>query len=181
MMISDETRKEGFEIFKKGLVRRLSPTHFVAKTQLADSWQLIELKDGRWVCDCKLSNASCVHIYAALLQRSTARLQPDSNDQTSLKCRHCSSPDIRGCGYRFNSGGIMKRYFCNECHRKFSLRFVEKSSEHFELGWLLNEIGMLTAKLTELLSDMNARIEILTTVPINQELHTDDTIKKDQN
>ena len=41
MMISDETRKEGFEIFKKGLVRRLSPTHFVAKTQSVDTWQLM--------------------------------------------------------------------------------------------------------------------------------------------
>src|SRR5208282_3101542 len=114
--------------------------------------------------------ASCVHIYSALLQRSTARLQPDSIDQASLKCRHCSSPDLRGCGFRFNSRGIMKRYFCNECHRKFSLRFIEKSSAHLELGWLLNEIGMLTMKLTELLSDMNARLEILTNVPENHQL-----------
>jgi hypothetical protein len=178
MMISDETRKEGFEIFKKGLVRRLSPTHFIAKTQSVDAWQLIELKDGRWVCDCKHSNASCVHTYAALLQRSTARLQPDSNDQTSLKCRHCSSPDIRGSGYRFNSRGIMKRYFCNECHRKFSLRFVERSSSHIELGWLLNEIGMLTMKLTELLSDLNARLEIVTSKQVTTELSAATDTKK---
>jgi hypothetical protein len=29
------------------------------------------------------------------------------------------------------------------------------------LEWLLNEIGMLTTKLTELLSDMNTRVELL--------------------
>lgn len=180
MVVSDEIRKEGFEIFKKGLVRRLSPTHFVAKTGSVDGWQLIELKDGRWICDCKHSNASCVHTYAALLQRSTVRLQPDSNDQVSLKCRHCSSQDVRGCGLRFNLRGVMKRYFCNECHRKFSLRYVERSSEHFELGWLLNEIGMLTMKLTELLSDMNARLEILTSIPQNNPLPTvNDAFKKD--
>lgn len=161
MVISDETCKEGFKIFKKGLVRRLSPTHFVAKTEIIDGWQLIELKDGRWACDCKHSNGSCVHLYAALLQRSTARLQPDTTDQASLKCRHCSSPDVRGCGLRFNLRGVMKRYFCNDCHRKFSLRLIENSTAHLELGWLLNEIGMLTTKLTELLSDMNSRLEII--------------------
>jgi hypothetical protein len=38
-------------------------------------------------------------------------------DQTSLKCRYCGSPDVRGCGFRYNARGIVKRYLCLDCER----------------------------------------------------------------
>ncbi|MGO9644542.1 MAG: hypothetical protein ACLPY5_07320 [Candidatus Bathyarchaeia archaeon] len=55
----------------------------------------------------------------------------------------------------------MKRYVCLDCERKFAIPYVGRSTDSLELGWLLNEIGMLTTKLTELLSDMNERLELL--------------------
>jgi hypothetical protein len=51
-MIADEVRKEGFEIFKNGLVRRLSPTHYIVRASTAEAWRLVELKNGRRICDC---------------------------------------------------------------------------------------------------------------------------------
>jgi len=162
MTYDDRARDEGFKIFKNGLIRRLSQTHFIAKSQSADAWHLIELRNGRWRCDCNESDKLCMHLYAALLQRSTAKLQPET-DQTNLKCRYCGSPDVRGCGFRYNSRGIVKRYLCLDCERKFSIPYVGRSTDHIELGWLLNEIGMLTTKLTELLSDLNNHIELIET------------------
>ncbi len=55
----------------------------------------------------------------------------------------------------------MKRYLCLDCERKFSIPYVGRSTDHLELGWLLNEIGMLTTKLTELLSDLNDHMEFI--------------------
>ena len=101
-----------------------------------------------------------MHLYAALLQRSTAKLQPDA-DATSLKCRYCGSLDVRGCGFRYNARGIVKRYLCLDCGKKFSIPYVGRSTDHLELGWLLNEIGMVTTKLTELLSDLNDHMEFI--------------------
>jgi hypothetical protein len=43
---------------------------------------------------------------------------------------------------------------------------------------LLNEIGMLTMKLTELLSDLNARLEIVTSKQVTTELSAATDTKK---
>jgi RNase P subunit RPR2 len=170
---NDKERDEGFKIFKNGLIRRLSQTHFIAKSQSADAWQLVELSNGHWKCDCSAGGESCIHLYAALLQRSTTKLQSET-DQTSLKCRYCASPDIRGCGFRYNARGIVKRYHCLDCGKKFSIPYVSRSTDHLELGWLLNEIGMLTSKLTELLSDLNDHMEFIENSTSNAATRTPD-------
>lgn len=160
-MFEDKVRAEGFDIFKKGLVRRLSPTHYVAKTLATEAWQLVELKNGKWSCDCKADE--CVHLYASQVLRSTSRLQIEQVDENNLKCRYCASPDVSRCGFRYNARGIARRYRCNECQRKFSIPHVQNDSaaKPSELTWLLNEIGMLTSKLNELLAELNDKMGLL--------------------
>jgi DNA-directed RNA polymerase subunit RPC12/RpoP len=157
----DKSREEGFKIFRNGLVRRLSSTHYVAKNAANEPWCLIELREGRWDCDCKSAEPPCAHLYAAQLQRTTSRLPPDTIEETLLKCRYCSSPDITSCGFRYNARGIARRYRCNDCQRKFSIPHVQGSpgAKPSELVWLLNQLGMLTSKLTELLDELNLRLE----------------------
>jgi hypothetical protein len=104
----------------------------------------------------------------------TAKLQP-IRDQTSLKCRYCGSPDVRGCGFRYNARGIVKRHLCLDCEKKFSIPYVGRSTDHLELGWLLNEIGMLTTKLTELLSDLNDHLEVIESPTVNGTASVTDT------
>jgi DNA-directed RNA polymerase subunit RPC12/RpoP len=164
-MFEDKVREEGFEIFKKGLVRRLSPTHFVAKASEARGWQIVELHNGKWTCDCELNIDGCVHLYAAQLMRATSKLQPEQVDEAHLKCRYCGSPDISGCGFRYNSHGIARRYRCNDCQRKFSIPHVQGSlgTKPSELVWLLDQLGMLTSKLTDLLEELNMRLESIGT------------------
>jgi len=155
----DKCREKGFEIFRRGLVRRLSSTHYVARNQPSDPWWLIELKDGRWSCDCGSAEQSCEHLYATHLQRTTSRLQPDSVDMTNLKCRYCGSLDLRGCGFRYNARGIARRYYCNDCQRKFSVPYIRGAAQGpSELTWVLNELGMVASKLNELLSDLDLKL-----------------------
>jgi predicted RNA-binding Zn-ribbon protein involved in translation (DUF1610 family) len=160
-MFEDKVREEGFEIFKKGLVRRLSPTHYVAKASAAEGWQLVELKHGRWSCDCE-DNTECPHLYATHLHRSTSRLQNDQIDETQLKCRYCGSPDIARCGFRYNARGIARRYVCQDCRRKFSVPHIlsETNGKPLEVIWLLNEVGMLVSKLSDLLTELSSKLDL---------------------
>jgi hypothetical protein len=169
-MFEDKVREEGFEIFKKGLVRRLSPTHYVAKTPTAEAWQLVEIKHGKWTCDCGGGTDQCAHLYATQLHRSTSKLESEPPDEGNLKCRYCGSPDIARCGFRYNARGIARRYFCHDCQRKFSVPHFQSSStsQPSELVWLLNEVGMLTGKLTEMLSDLNSKLEYIGSIRSNQ-------------
>jgi predicted RNA-binding Zn-ribbon protein involved in translation (DUF1610 family) len=160
-MFEDKVREEGFEIFKSGLVRRLSPTHFVVKGLEAIAWQIVELRNGRWTCDCESNTDNCVHLYAAQLNRSTSKLQPEQMDEAHLKCRYCGSPDIARCGFRYNSRGIVRRYRCNDCQRKFSIPHIRTDAtvKPTELVWLVNEVGMLISKLNDLIDQLNSTIE----------------------
>ena len=164
--LSEEgVRDQGFELFKTGTIRRLSPTHYVVKARSAAGWNLVELRDGIWICDCKSADAECAHLYAAQLHRSTSRPQPDQFDEAHLRCRYCGSVDVASSGYRFNARGIARRYRCNECLRKFSIPHVQttKGTVPSEMAWILNEIGMLTTKLTDLLSELNMKLDTITT------------------
>jgi len=161
-MTEDEIREKGFEIFRNGFVRRLSPLHYVVKNTTEGAWYLVELHEGKWGCDCN-SETSCEHLYAARLRRTTSRLQPEPIDETNLKCRYCGSPDLHRCGFRYNAHGLARRYYCNDCQRKFSIPYIRGNAQQgpSELTWILNELGMVAAKLNELLSDLNLRCNIV--------------------
>ena len=153
-------RDEGFRIFKSGLVRRISPKHFVVKASSTDRWNLIELRDGNWICDCGVEDTNCAHLYATQLHRSTSKLKPDL-DEDRLKCRYCGSMDVAKCGFRYNSRGIARRYYCQDCQRKFSVPYVEQQGTRHvpsDALWLLGQVAMLTSKLNDLIESLNERI-----------------------
>jgi hypothetical protein len=159
--LSEENlREKGFELFKTGTVRRLSPTYYVVKAQSAIGWNLVELKDGTWVCDCNPNGSTCVHVYATQLCRYVSRSEEETPDESHLKCRYCSSIDVAGCGFRYGARGISRRYLCRDCHRKFSIQYVESASRKpTELTWLLNEVGFLLTKLNEAVSRIDSKLD----------------------
>jgi len=64
---------------------------------------------------------------------------------------------------------IMRRYVCHDCQRKkFSIPRIQAdtTTKPTELVWLLNEVGLVTLKLTELLTEMNNRLETLCTIQL---------------
>jgi DNA-directed RNA polymerase subunit RPC12/RpoP len=161
---NNETNKLGYELFRQGSVKRFNPSAFAVRKD-DQSWFIVELKDGRWVCDCNVETDNCPHIYAVLLLSASDRIEPEAPDEIFedklMKCRYCGSPDLRGCGFRYNARGIARRYFCNECRRKFSIPYVEPQAT---LGapsgilWLLSQVAMITSKLNTLLKDLDDRI-----------------------
>jgi len=122
----------------------------------------VEIRQGKWICDCGARNEMCAHQHSAYLHRSTSKLQPEPFDESNLKCRHCGSPDVARCEFRYDARGIARRYRCNDCERKFSIPHVQSGldSKPDELVWLLNEVGMLTSKLTELITELNTKLEL---------------------
>lgn len=162
-MSEDTLREEGFAIFKNGLLRRLSSTHYVVKSQEGDRWHLIELNGGKWACDCQIDGTTCPHLYAAQFHRYASKGRQDDLDEAHVKCRYCGSIDVAGCGFRYGARGISRRYVCHDCTRKFSIPYTNTSadSKPQELVWLLNQVGQLTSKLTDLLQEMNVKLETL--------------------
>jgi transposase-like protein len=162
--------KSGYKLFREGSVRRLSPSLFAVRKQDGKGWVMVELKEGKWVCDCEDDNAGnensqCPHVYAALLSSVTQKAVSDQADDElearPIKCRYCGSPDISRVGFRYNARGISRRYLCNECRRKFSVPYVEPYAVNgLPSGtlWLLSQVAMLVSKLNQLLSDLEERI-----------------------
>ncbi len=98
-----------------------------------------------------MSTISCKHRYAVRLTAVSLRVQEPADD-TSLVCRYCGSPDVSRCGFRYNAYGISRRLRCNECLRKFSIKYTNSADKSpSELTWLLAEIGMVLTKLEELI------------------------------
>ena len=164
----EEMKKKGFDLFcTKDAVRRLTPNVIAVKGDL-EGYRIVELKDGRWICDCfrfSQNSQSCEHVYATQLAKNANRHLDEeiaSSNESSLRCRYCGSPDISKCGFRYNSRGISRRYFCHECERKFSVRIVESeqviTSVPTEVVWLLNEVGLQVSKLNELLIQLDSKL-----------------------
>lgn len=160
----------GYRLFREGSVRRFNPCLFAVRREDRKGWYLVELKNGKWVCDCisegsKSAADECAHIYAALLSSATDHIDSEESSETSeerpIKCRYCGSPDISRVGFRYNARGISRRYLCNECRRKFSVPYVEpQGAIGLPSGtlWLLSQVAMLTSKLNDLLKDLEDRI-----------------------
>lgn len=166
----NETNQLGYRLFREGSVRRFNPSLFAVKGEDDKGWVLVEFKEGRWVCDCSTSDPNhdvshCPYVYAALLYSATYRAELEESSEIAeekpMKCRYCGSPDISKVGFRYNSRGISRRYFCGECRRKFSVAYVEPQAvagAPSETLWLLSQVAMLTSKLNDLLRDLDERI-----------------------
>ena len=165
---NEEIKKKGFDLFcKKDAVRRLTPNITAVKGDF-EGYYIVELKDGRWICECSCFTQNgeyCEHIYAAQVTKNTNRnieTETTQHNESSLKCRYCSSPDISRCGFRYNRRGISRRYYCNECERKFSIRIIESNQAILttpsEMVWLLNQIGLQVSKLSELLIQLDIKL-----------------------
>jgi hypothetical protein len=151
--------RRGFEIFRANRVRRLGPTVFLVNTESGVGSFIVELQDGNWVCDCDGQLNECEHRYAARLCAATSRTLAMEEDEPQLRCRYCGSLDVSSCGYRYNAYGIRKRYQCNECLRKFSVRYVERKDQGgppSEIVWVLSEVGMILNKLEALLEKLSS-------------------------
>ena len=160
--------EKGLQLLKASVVTKVSPTLLLVKTQTGEGWHKIELTKGDWTCDCdleKAANGYCPHIYASILYLATSRIEISDEDNpmelATLRCRYCGSVDVSRAGFRYNSRGIVRRIFCSECKRKFSILYTEAQTSTHPSGvlWLLAEISMITSKLSELITGLSEALE----------------------
>jgi hypothetical protein len=105
------------------------------------------------VCDCG-KEKNCEHAFAAKLELAAARLAEDPVRESTLKCRYCGSPDVERAGFRYNAHGMARRFRCNECLRKFSVKFTDiaqAAQPPSETIWLIAEIGQVLTKLEDMM------------------------------
>jgi transposase-like protein len=155
-------KEKGFEIFRSGRIRRLTPTQFLIPNNADNGSYLIEIQDGKWLCDCNPQVEECEHRFAAQLACATIRASIGETEERTLKCRFCGSPDVSACGYRYNAYGISKRMRCNECLRKFSIKQTTRGDYQgipSETIWLLSEIGMVLNKLENLIENLSRAVK----------------------
>ena len=176
-MTETDYKQLGFEIYRTGKVKRISSTQFLVKMATAPGWFLAELQGSKWQCDCGTNNDVCEHVFASQLTATAARTQLETKEELSLRCRYCGSPDVSSTGYRYNAYGISRRYKCNECLRKYSIKFVEGREGRVpsETLWLLSEIGMVLNKLEDLIEKLGKSFltENATSQQVNVEPPTD--------
>jgi len=164
--INDVVNQLGYRLFQERAVRRFNPSLFAVRGEEGKGWFLVELKEGQWACDCNQKDSgeviNCAHVYAVLLSVATLRVDseesPESADGRPMRCRYCGSPDLSRCGFRYNTYGISRRYRCNECLRKFSVRYSNDSNSNrvpSEVTWLLSEVGMLLSRLNDLMEKLS--------------------------
>jgi hypothetical protein len=66
------------------------------------------------------------------------------------------------CGFRYNARGIARRYFCNECRRKFSIKYfgpIDQKKASTELLWTMNQVAAAMARLDDLLLQVGAQLK----------------------
>lgn len=150
----DESAGRGFDIYRAGNVKRLGPNQFLVKTENGAGSFFVERVDGGWNCDCSSGLLNCAHRHAARLCAVGSTVPFNDDDASEPKCRYCGSADVSRCGFRYNAYGISRRYKCNECLRKFSLKYSDAefaSRLPSEMTWLIAEIGMVLNKLEDLI------------------------------
>jgi len=160
---SNTLEQEGFAIYRANKVKRISPTQFLVRTETDIGSFLVELRDGGWHCDCSSELDDCKHRYAARLSSNVAIFVQDEPEESQLKCRYCGSLDVSRCGFRYNAYGISRRYRCNECQRKFSIKYSDGSYSSrvpSEMTWLLSEIGMILTKLEDLIERAGSSLSL---------------------
>jgi len=114
----DKVNQLGYRMFREGSVRRFNPGLFAVRREDRVGWFLVELKEGKWMCDCGTNNidekeATCPHIYAALLSSAIDRVECQGSEEMAeerpIKCRYCGSPDISKVGFRYNARQFLHR------------------------------------------------------------------------
>jgi DNA-directed RNA polymerase subunit RPC12/RpoP len=158
---SPSLKETGLAAYRSNKVRRIGPKHFLVKTESGIGSYLVEVNSGTWVCECSPTSANCPHRYAARLCAASAVPLNSEDDRAEMRCRYCGSPDISGCGYRYNAYGISRRYRCNECLRKFSVKYLDRglgNQPPSEFMWLISEISMVLSKLEDLLEKIQLNL-----------------------
>lgn len=124
------TREErGKAIAESGFhnVKRFDENNYAVKSQSKEGFYSIAKTEIGWVCSCpdhKTRGVKCKHIHAVEFsfnlreQIKKIRIEPIVNVSS---CGNCHSINIIKRGIRHNKSGDIQRFYCNDCHTRFTV------------------------------------------------------------
>ena len=148
---------KGILLVKAGAVREVSQSEYSVKSQRSGRLHAVTWQRDRWKCDCedyaKRSGKKCKHIYAIQYFQIMREIildadKLDSSMNSEIHCPASSSHKITFSGYRYNRSGVVRRIFCKRCHKRITLRPLER---------LHNEASMVVAALDSYFRGLSLR------------------------
>ncbi len=110
----------------EGAISRVDDALYEVKSQSGHGdYDVFQGKEG-WACSCpdyEFRQAKCKHIWAvefSVAFREKVRSNLVIEPLSGLLCRFCSSEQIVRDAKRHNKFGIIQRYLCRTCHKRFS-------------------------------------------------------------
>ena len=120
----------GLDILAKGdQIRRIDANHYTVKSQSGHGSYPVEREGKEWSCKCPdhvHRKTVCKHIWGVyfslhLRQNVITQVQPEiiSTELEAGTCRLCNSEQIVKIGKIKTKHGLVQRYLCRSCKRKF--------------------------------------------------------------
>jgi transposase-like protein len=120
----------GLDILAKGdQIRRLDADHYKVKSQSGNGFYDVTRQGKEWSCKCPdhlHRKTVCKHIWSVyfslhLRQNVITQVQPEivSTELEAGVCRLCNSQQIVKIGKIKTKHGLVQRYVCRTCNRKF--------------------------------------------------------------
>ncbi|VVB59922.1 DDE domain protein [uncultured archaeon] len=121
---------KGIRIVEKGDIKKQNNGCFHVKSQSnLNTWYDVIWKKNRWSCNCmdyQKHRDRCKHVFAVVyfLMIERMKLKSESFDEGN-RCPLCKqTTNIIKRGIRINRSGVLQRYYCKLCQRRFSERPV---------------------------------------------------------
>jgi putative transposase len=116
-----DSRTPALAIVARGdQIRSLSPSlHEVQSQSRPGRKYQVTNRGARWSCSCAYhrdSHRLCIHILA--IRYRDGLQDPESSGRT-VECAYCRSGEVIRFGTRRNKGGVLRRYLCKACGRRF--------------------------------------------------------------
>jgi putative transposase len=150
-----DSRTPALAIVARGdQIRSLSATeHEVRSQSRPDRKYRVAVRRDRWSCSCAFHREShrlCIHILAVRYRDGLGDRDPTANP---IECVYCHSGSVIRFGKRHNKSGLLRRYLCKECGRRFVDRegFLRRRADPEKIALALDLFyrGLSVRKISE--------------------------------
>lgn len=113
-------------------IHRINSTTYRVKSQNGNGNYLVIKETEEWICECpdhKFREVKCKHIHSVELSSSLRKKVTSDNLGVERlcvtppeSCKYCGSIKIVKRGYRKNRNGLVQRFYCKDCQRRFIVK-----------------------------------------------------------
>ena len=124
-----QTRSERAQeiVHTRGAIKRIDANTYAVRSQTGVGQYQVVATEAGWKCECPdfvYRNAKCKHIFAVEFSIELRKRVQDSvtviAPVDTLACRFCQSANVVKDALRHNKYGVVQRYLCKDCKKRFS-------------------------------------------------------------